>query len=128
MYIVTVEMYCFEECSEMLPEDNINAENLLRELVERILLEFFITITFDQISVHTLPDAEEEGQRFSVYIAAHCVSKTDPVVQQDLTYMELVLEDRICCALLELVGMIDMEDVSIVDPAMQEERMLSYHS
>lgn len=128
MYSVTIQMYCFEKCSEMLPEDGINGENLLRELIEHILLELFLAVTFDQVSVRALPVTEEQGQRFSVYIVARCMNRTDPIVQQDLTYMELVLEGRISCTLLELVGMIDMEDVSIVDHSVQEERILSYHS
>ncbi len=128
MHTVTIQMYCFEKGSEMLPGDSVTAENLLRELVEHVLLEFFIAVTFDQVSVRALPAPEEEDQRFSVCIAAHCMNKSDPIVLQDLTYMELVLEDRMCCSLLELVGMIDMEDISIVDPSMQKEQILSYHS
>lgn len=128
MYTVTIQMDYFGKCSEMLPEDSINAENLVRELVEHILLEFFSTVAIDRVSIHALPAVEEEDQRFSVSITAHCMSNAGTIALQELTLLELMLEDRIGCTLLELVGMIEMEDVSIVNPAMQEERMLSYHS
>jgi hypothetical protein len=42
------------------------------------------------------------------------MSKTYPLVPRELMHMGLALEDRISCTLLELVGMIDMEEVSIV--------------
>lgn len=128
MYTITIHMYYLEKFGEMLPGDRTNAENHLRELVKYILLQFFIAVAIDQVSIHPLVDPEEEDKRFSARITAHCMSKTYPVVQQELTRMELVLEDRISCTLLELVGMIDMEEVSIVNPSTQEERILSYHS
>ena len=72
--------------------------------------------------------SEEGDKRFSARITAHCMSKTYPLVPQELAHIELVLEDRISCALLELVGMVDVEDVSLVNPSMRKERIPSYHS
>jgi len=127
MYTVTFHMHYLEKFGEMLPGDRTNAENHLRELVKHILLEFFIAVAIDQVSIFALTESEEEDKRFSVRITAHCMSKASPLIPQELTRMELVLEDRISCALLELVGMVDVEDVSIVDASTQKERILSYH-
>jgi hypothetical protein len=128
MYTVTIHIDYLEKFGEMLPGDRTNAQHHLRELVKPILLQFFIEAAIDQVSILPLAGPEEEGNRFSVCIAAHCMSKTYPLVPQELTRMELVLEDRISCTLLELVGMVDVEDVSIVNASTQEEQFLSYHS
>src|SRR5229473_7294827 len=117
MYSVTIDLHYLEKFGEMLPGDRTNAENHLRELVEHILLEFFIEATIDEVSIHLQSDLEEEGKLFSTRITAHCVSKTYPLDPQELMRMELALEDRISCALLELVGMVDVEDISIVNPS-----------
>lgn len=128
MYTVTIHMHYLEKFGEILPGDGTNAENHLGELVKRILLEFFIAVAIDQVSIHTLADQEEEDERITVHITARCMSKTYPLVPQELAHIELVLEDRISCALLELVGMVDVEDVSIVNSSTRKERIPSYHS
>ena len=127
MYSVIIHMYYSQKFSELLPGDRTNAENHLRELAQQVLLEFFVAVAIEQVSIYPLDGPEEEGKRFSAHITAHCMSKTYPLVPRELTRMELVLEDRISCTLLELVGMIDMEEVSIVNHSMQVERIPSYH-
>lgn len=128
MYTVTIQMHYLEKFGEILPGDRTNAANHLRELVKRMLLEFFIAAAIDQVSMHALADQEEEDERITVHITAYCMSKAYPLVPQELARIELVLEDRISCALLELVGTVDVEDVSIVNPSAQGERIPSYHS
>ena len=126
MYNVAIVMYYLEKFGEMLPGDGTNAENHLRELVKHILLEFFIAVAIDRISIHPLSGPEEEGKRFSARITAHCMSKTYPLVPQELMRMELALEDRISCALLELVGMVDVEDITIGNLSTENGEILSY--
>lgn len=127
MYNIAVSMHYLEKFGELLTGDRTNAENYLRQLVKHILLEFFVAATIDQVSIHPLSGLEEESEYFSACIAAHCISKDYPLVPQELTCMELALEARISCALLELVGMVDVEDVSIVNLTTQEKQVLFYH-
>ena len=126
MYNVTINMHYLEEFGEMLPGDRADAEDHLRELLKHILLEFFIAVAIDQISIYPLAGSEGNVKGFSVHITAHCVSKTYPFAQEELMRMELALEDRISCALLELVGMLDVEDISIENPPAEEKEVLTY--
>lgn len=127
MYTVTIHLHYLENFREILPGDRTSAEKHLRALVKRILLEFFVAAAIDQVSILALSPSSEGDRRFSARITAVCMSKAHPLVPQELTRMELVLEDRMSCALLELVGMVDVEDVSIVNASTQKERVLSYH-
>ena len=128
MYTVTIYMHYLEKFGEILPGNSMDAQAHLRELVEHVLLDFFSRVAIDQVRMCPLPDTEEEDKRFALCITAHCTSNTDPGVWQDLTLLELMVEDRVSCTLLELVGMIEVEEVSITNPSMQEEPVLSFHS
>lgn len=127
MFYVTINMHCYDKFGEVLTGEMANTEKYLRELVEHNLKELFIAAAIDQVSILPRAGPEEEGNGFAARITAHCVSKSYPLVPQELMRIELVLENKISCALLELVGMVDVEDVSIRDPSTQEEWMLANH-
>lgn len=127
MYHVTINMHCYEKFGEVFTGDMTNTEKYLRELVEHNLKGLFIAAAIDQVSILPQAGPEEEGNCFAARITAHCVSKNYPLVPQELMRMELVLENKISCALLELVGMVEVGDVSIGNPSTQEEWMLASH-
>lgn len=126
MYNVQIHIQCVERFSEILLDDKANTEDLFEDLIRHILLEFFVVAIIDRISIHCLPDSAEGLKLFFLQMTARCASATYPLLPEELMDLELLLEDRMSCALLELVGRVDVENVSIGHPPSEEKGVLAY--
>lgn len=126
MYSIQIHMQCVESFSEILLDDKANAANHFEDLAKHILLEFFVVAIIDQVSIHCLPDSAEGLKLFSLQITARCASATSPLLPQESVLLEFALEDRMSCVLLELVGRVDVGNVSIGHLPPEEKRVFAY--
>ncbi len=113
MYHVLVELQYVEELSEILLDDPLSAEDHFKTLIKSVLQDFFLAVTIDQTDIRRSPDTQEGLKYFSLLISASCMSAVFPMPPQALERIELALEDKISCILLELVGEVEVESISI---------------
>ena len=113
MFHIQVDLQCVGKLSEILLDDRASAEDHFTNLAKHILQEFFVVVTIDAISIHYLPDTPEGLKRFSLQITARCTKIKLHFPPEAVEQMELALEDKIGCVLQELVGEVEIEDISI---------------
>jgi hypothetical protein len=112
MYSVQMSMHSTEKLFEILPNDVEYAELMVEDLVSQILLDLFASVMIDQVSICFSSDPSLE-QLCSVQIQARCVSKSLRLTPKELENLELTLENRVSCALVQLLGVVDVEGVAI---------------
>ena len=106
---------CAETFVELLPEDVTDAELQIEQLVSHILLEFFEVVAIDEVSITLSPGLDPtEGQpEHLLLIRAQCENMAPPFLTHDEEYLELSLEGSISCALVELLGTIGVDEVTV---------------
>lgn len=122
MYSIQIDMQCVEKFFEILPNDVEYAELLVENVVSHILLDFFTEVIMDEVSINFSPDSSKEQQPGFIRIHARCSSRTSPSLAKDVENMELALEDSVSCALVELVGAVDIDkdEIKLLTPTMPE--------
>lgn len=101
---------CYEPFVEMLSDDLRSAELTIEQLACHILLEFFEKVAIDEVRIVLPSDTQQEA---SVVIRARCESMSAPFLACDEQFVELSLEGSISCALVELLGTIGVDEVTI---------------
>ncbi len=96
--------------------------------MSHILLDLFVAVIIDEVSIRFSAGSSEEQQLCSVQIGARCVSKSFPLSPDELEKMELALEDRVSCALVELLGTVNVERVTIGFLPSEEEKTIAFSS
>lgn len=110
MHKLHMSMRCYERFVEMFPENVAEAEVMIEHLLSHILLEFFEAIVIDEVSITLPSDGEQEA---SVVIRAQCESMSAPFLACDEEFLELSLEGSISCALVELLGTVGVDELTI---------------
>jgi hypothetical protein len=113
MFHIQVDLQCVGKLSEILLDDRASAEEYFTNLAKHILQEFFVVVTIDTISICCQPETLEGLKRFSLQMTARGTSLKLLFPPEAVEQMELALEDKIGCVLQELVGEVEIEDVSI---------------
>ena len=113
MLSIHTHMTCSDRFQEILPEEREETELTIRELVSRALLRHFEVVFVVEVSVQFSPD-ELPGQHIcAIYIHVQCPASEKPPRPRDIERMELVVENAISCALVELLGSVNVESVVI---------------
>ncbi|HLI09682.1 MAG TPA: hypothetical protein VKV40_24180 [Ktedonobacteraceae bacterium] len=99
-------------CLELPLDDVDRAEAVIEDLVGHILLEFFEEILVDDVSIISCGEGTQE-QGHLIFIRARCTIKSASFQKHDDDFLALTLEGCVSCALAELLGEVDVEQVSI---------------
>jgi hypothetical protein len=113
MRIVQICMRCAEKSMELTLENVDRAEVEIEHLVSHILLEFFEEILVDEVSIIPSSSKEATEQGNLLFIRARYTLMTPPFLAYEQDYVELKLEGMVSCALAELLGEVDVEQVSV---------------
>jgi hypothetical protein len=112
MYFIEIDVRCADQFSEVLPDELEHAELMVEDLVGQILLDLFEEVNVDEVTINWPTHPPIEQPYSSIHIQAHCSSA--PLLDSDaLEHKELVLEERISYALMELFGTVYVDRVSI---------------
>ncbi|HZS74975.1 MAG TPA: hypothetical protein VFA41_00045 [Ktedonobacteraceae bacterium] len=111
MRIVQICLRCAEQRMEVTLEDADRSEITIEHLVSHVLLEFFEEILIDEVSL--IPSSRHGTQGNLLFIRARYTLMTPPfrICEQD--FIELKLEGAVSCPLAELLGEVDVEQVSV---------------
>jgi hypothetical protein len=113
MFSVQMHMQCSDRFLEILPEEVEETELAVEDLVSQVLLQHFETVFVVNISVQFEPGELMGQQVCSIQIHVQCPAGVVPLQPHEVSNMELVLEDHISCALIELFGSVDVESVVV---------------
>ena len=121
MYNIEICMSYAEKYCEVLPDDVYSTKMILADLIRSILLGLFREVKIDRISLQVESHWSESRL---IQIRARCAERTFPSTAQQLEQIELVLEDRVSCALVQLLGIVEVERVTIM-PSPDERQKLT---
>lgn len=113
MRIVQICMRCAEKSMEVMLEDVDHSEVAIEHLISHILLEFFEEILVDEVSILSSSRNGEVGQGNLLFIRARYTLITPPFLSYDQDFVELKLEDAVSFPLAELLGEVDVEQVTV---------------
>jgi hypothetical protein len=112
MRIVQICMRCAEKSMELILEDVDRAEVEIEHLISHILLEFFEEILVDEVSITSYGEGTQE-KGYLIFIRTRCTIKSASFQEHDDDFLALTLEGCVSYALAELLGEVDVEQVSI---------------
>jgi len=115
MYVIRIDARCADQVSEVLLDELGYAELLVEDLVSQLLLELFEEVDIDEVTIKAHALSEGGSPYCSIRIQATC-SFAFLLDSSALERKELVLEERISYALMELFGTVDIDRVSIMVP------------
>jgi hypothetical protein len=113
MFLIQIDVQCADKFFEVLPNEVENAEYAVEDLVCQILLAHFDEVMVDGVTITFSPRSPEGQYHCSIHIHAHCPVKSSSLSPYKLEHLELVVEERISSALVELFGTVNAERVSI---------------
>ena len=111
MRIVQICLRCTEKCMEVTLEHIDRSEVEIEHLVSHILLEFFEEILVDEVIL--IPSAHNGTQGNLLFIRARYTLMTPPFLASEQDFVELKLEGAVSVFLAELLGEVDVEQVSV---------------
>ncbi len=112
-YAVRIRAQCLSQYTEVLPDELLSAEVLVEVQVGQVLLNLFELVTMKDVSLRFFSASPMERRRCSIQVNAQCQSSFDSLQPQVLERMELTIEDAISGILLELFGVVIIDEVSI---------------
>jgi hypothetical protein len=124
MYRVEICMSYPEKYCEVLPSDVCGTEIILEDLTRCILLDLFTSVKIDRIRQSFNPERLEGQQSCLIRLQARCAGSSYPLDTQHLEQMELALEDRMSCALVQLLGMVEVECVTIMSSPDDRQKLI----
>jgi hypothetical protein len=113
MFLIQIDMRGANDFFEVLPDEIENAEFTVEDLASQVLLEHFDRVVIDEVTIDFLPRAPMGQLYCSIFIRAHCSGKASSLSLGELENMELVVEEKISSALVELLGTVHVEQVTI---------------
>src|SRR5579864_4923934 len=112
MYVLNIHIHCVDRFIEVLPEALGTAEMVVEHLISQVLLALFDTVIVEDISI--LPSGQARHQAYYLLqIAAQCADTCAPAATFHLDDLELTIEGKICCVLLELFGTVHLEKIML---------------
>jgi hypothetical protein len=119
MCLVQIHIRCVDRFFEVLPEDVETSELAVEELVSQILMDLSeeeVEVTVDHVTINFSPHMLMGQRDCSIYIQAQCPISPASLSLQNLEQMELALEERLCNALVEMFGTVNVEMIAIKPP------------
>ncbi len=113
MRIVQIRIRCAEKSMELTLENVDREEVEIEHLISHILLEFFEEILVDEVSLLSPAGggAAERGSLLFIRARYTLMAPAFHAYEQD--FVELKLEGAVTCPLAELLGEVDVEQVSV---------------
>jgi hypothetical protein len=113
MYIFTLHVQCVDRFIEILSQELETAELMVEHLVSQVLLALFDTVILEDVSLHLRPGRSSLQPDYLLHIYAQCADILTPLLADHLDAVELVLEETICCALIELFGTVLVVKITV---------------
>ncbi len=115
MYQVLMNVLCLGGYSEVLPGDVENTELIIEDLVALILLDIFGTVVIDGVKVTYLPFTTSRSSLCRLQVHAVCATEAVQLQTKTLDTLEAIIENHICCALIELFSTVLVGRVAVHD-------------
>lgn len=112
-YSVRIYAQCLSQYTEVLSDELLGAEVLVEVQMGQVLLNLFELVIIEDVNLRFLPAAPMKQKRYSIQVNARCQSSFHALEPQVLERMELTVEDAISGILLELFGVVIVDEVSI---------------
>ncbi len=124
MYILQMHLHGLGRFHEMLPLEFEGAELTLEEVSSQVLLDLFDEVIVDDVTLcyEQIPRGEQE--HCSMFLRFFCPARTLKTCLWGLERLELVVEEYISCALVELFGKVIIDNVAIRWESEQEDMLL----
>ena len=119
MCLVQIHIRCADRFFEVLPEEVETAELAVEELISQILMDLSeeeVEVMVDHVTINFWSHTPLGQQYCSIHIQAQCPISAFSLSPQKLEYMELMLEERLCNALVEMFGTVNVEAITIRPP------------
>jgi len=113
MYVFNMYLQCADRFSEVIPEELETAELTVEHLVSQVLLDLFGTVLLEDVSIRLPASGSVQKAQCFVHIYAQCSDFSIPSAQGDLDDVELALENRIGCVLVELFETVNVDKIII---------------
>ncbi|HEU5230171.1 MAG TPA: hypothetical protein VFU49_20290 [Ktedonobacteraceae bacterium] len=119
MCLVQIHIRCADRFFEVLPEEVETAELAVEELISQILMDLSeeeVEVMVDDVTINFWSQTPLGQQYCSIHIQAQCPISAISLSPQKLEYTELLLEERLCNALVEMFGTVNVEAITIRPP------------
>jgi hypothetical protein len=111
MWLIQIDVQAAATFSEVLREDVENTRLVIMDLVGKVLLPFFSSVIFDEVTIAFSSPPLIALSRCSIHIQAS--GANDEWNLQDLADMELLIEEQLSLPLTELFGMVEVDQLMI---------------
>jgi hypothetical protein len=112
MYVFNMHIQCVDHFIEVLSEELGTAELVVEDLISQVLLALFDTVIVEEVSI--FPSGQSSHQAYYLlHIYAQCADIFTPSFAAHLDDLELTIEEKICCVLIELFGTVHLEKITI---------------
>lgn len=112
MYVFNMQIQCVDHFIEVLSEELGTAELVVEHLISQILLALFDIVIVEDVTI--FPSGQSSHQAsYSLQIYAQCADIFTPSFAVHLDDLELTLEEKICCVLIELFGTVHLEKITV---------------
>jgi hypothetical protein len=112
-YAIRIYARCLSKYTEMLPDEHLSAEVLVEVHVGQVLLNLFEVVVMENVSLRYLPTLPMEQQLCHIQVYAQCQNSLLLLQPQVLDGIELTVEDAVSGILLELFGVVIIEEVRV---------------
>ncbi len=119
MCLVQIHVRCADKFFEVLPEEVEIAEFAVEDLVSHILMDLSLSdeeVVVDNVTINFRPQLFTKQQFCAIHVQAHCPITLESLQSEELENLELILEERLCNALVEIFGTVDVEMIEIRPP------------
>ena len=112
IHLIAIRLRCLDSYAEIIVGEPDTIECLVESLISVILIDHFDTVKMEEVAVRFMYDADEEQCVWKLGVTALGTTSSS---EHSLDMLELVLEDRICCLLVELFGLVIADTIEITE-------------
>jgi hypothetical protein len=114
-YCITISIRCMDTYREAILDEsnNNNVALIVEDLISLVLTEFFHAVNIEEVAVHCAYDPELDESVWAIRMTA-LGSICSYSHRIELEGLEFVVEDKVCCTLVELFGLVVADVIDIV--------------
>lgn len=112
MCMLKMHVQCSDRFFEVLPDEVMNAELMVEDVVSLVLLDLFSEGTVDEVTMRFPATLSNGLQRCSIYICAQCPCQNFVLLPRTEENMKLAVEKRLYSLLRELFGSVNIESIT----------------
>lgn len=113
MYLFNMFVQCTDRFLEVLPEELEMTKLAVEHLINQVLHELFGAVVLEHVAVRLCSQWLERQSWYAIDISAQCSNISIPWLSNHLDTMELTLEGKISCVLIELFGTVYVDRISV---------------